>query len=65
MGGGVLGKLRFELRKEIYSFSLGGFWVRSDLDSGNNFNFGRGGVFWNQILGQGCSGEFGQKFLET
>ena len=32
-----------------------------------NFNFrGRGrGVFWNQIPQQGCSGEFGQKFLEA
>ena len=52
------------------------FWVRSDLDSGKNFISG-GGVFWNQIPGggrglfwnqipeQGCSGEFGQKFLET
>ena len=41
------------------------FWVRSDLDSGNNFNFLGGGVFWNQIPKQGCSGEFGQKFLEA
>ena len=32
------------------------FWVRSDLDSGNNFNFRGGGVFWNQIPEQGCSG---------
>ena len=30
-----------------------------------NFNFQGGGVFWNQIPEQGCSGEFGQKFLET
>ena len=24
-----------------------------------------GGVFWNQIPEQGCSGEFGQNFLEA
>ena len=56
--GGVLGKLRFELRKESQSFSFSGggrvFWVRSDLDSRNNFNVqggvlepnSRTGVFW-------------------
>ena len=40
------------------------FWVRPDLDSEGKVNWG-GGVFWNQIPEQGCSGEFGQKFLET
>ena len=39
------------------------FWVRSALDSRNNFIFGGGGI-WNQIPEQG-SGEFGQKFLEA
>ena len=30
------------------------------------FQFSRGrGVFWNQIPEQGCSEQFGQKFLET
>ena len=51
--GGVLGKLHF----------LGGvFWVRLDLDSGNNFNFQWGwgvgfslqnirtGVFWRNLI---------------
>ena len=45
-----------------FIFGGGVFWVRSDLDSGKNF-IGR--VFWNQIPEQWCSGEFGQKFLET
>ena len=50
--------------KKVRVFHWGGvFWVRSDLDSGNNFNFG--GVFWTQILEQGCSSQFGQKFLEA
>ena len=53
----------------VYHFRGGGivFWVRSDLDSRNNFNFlvGGGRCFWNQIPEQGCSGEFGQKFLEA
>ena len=43
------------------------FWVSSDLTSGKkvkNFSLG-GGVFWNQILEQGCSRELGQKFLEA
>ena len=86
-------------KKEFFIFGGGGvFWVRLDLDSGNNFNFW-GGVFWNQIPeqgrgvfwvrldldsgnnfnflgrgvlepnsrtgGGGCSGEFGQNFLEA
>ena len=54
-GGGVLGKLRSELRKErSFSFSGGGgggvFWVSSDLNSGKKvrvFHCREGGVvFW-------------------
>ena len=42
------------------------FWVRLDLDSGNNFNFlGRGVLEPNSRTGGGCSGEFGQNFLEA
>ena len=54
--------------KKVRGFSFsgsGGFWVCLDLDSGNDFNFLGGDVFWNQILEQGCSREFGQKFLEA
>ena len=29
------------------------------------FKLGEGEGFWNQIPEQGCSGEFGQKFLEA
>ena len=60
--GGVLGKLRCELRKERFFIFRGGgvFWVRPHLDSGNNFNLG--GVFWNQIPEQGCFGEIWSKF---
>ena len=50
----VLGKLRSDSGKKVR--------VRPDLDSGNNFNLGGGGVFWNQIPEQGCSGEFWSKF---
>ena len=53
-GGGVLGKLRSELRKESWSFSFSGrgvFWVSSDLNSGKkvrvfHFQGGGRGVFW-------------------
>ena len=49
-GGGVLGELRFELRRKSWSFHFGGvFWVSSDLNSGKkvrNFHFLGGGVFW-------------------
>ena len=45
----------------VFHFQWGVFWVRSDLDSENNFNFGGGGVLWNQILEQGCSTEIWSK----
>ena len=49
----VLGKLRFELKKESYSFSFSGegwgvFWVSSDLNSGKKVCF--------SFSGEGCSG---------
>ena len=45
-GGGIL-KSNTQSSKICLNFNLGG---------------GGGGVFWNQIPEQGCSGEFGQKF---
>ena len=50
--------------KNFISGGGGVLWVRSDLDSGKNFISWRG-VFWKEIPEQGCSGEFGQKFLEN
>ena len=50
--------------KNFISGGVGVLWVRSYLDSGKNF-ISWGGSFWNQIPEQGCSGEFGQKFLEN
>ena len=50
-------------KKVSFSFLGGVFWVRPDLDSGNNFNFpgGRGGVLC-KIPEQGCFGEIWSKF---
>ena len=53
-GGGVLGKVRF-----------GGVLGKVRLGLWEEFHVRGGGVFWNQVPEQGCSGEFGQKFLET
>ena len=67
-GGGVLCKLRSELRKESYSFSFGGvFCVSSDLNSGKKvrvFHFGKG-VFCAKSHNRGVLGKFGQNFLEA
>ena len=66
--GGILGKLRFELRKESYSFSFsgeGGVLGKVRLGLWEQFQFCFWGGVWNQILEQGCSREFGKKFLEA
>ena len=45
--------------------SGGGVLGKVRLGLWEEFHFLGEGVFWNQIPEQGCSGEFGQKFLET
>ena len=54
-GGGVVGvssDLNSGKKVRVFHFQRGVFWVRPDLDSGNNFNLGGGepnsrtGVFW-------------------
>ena len=62
-GGRVFwGRSDLESRKKVRVLNFGGvFWVRSDLDSGKN----GGGVLEPNPRTPGCSGEFGQKFLEA
>ena len=40
------------------------FWVRPDLDSGNNFNLG-GGCSRTKFQNRGVLEKFGQNFLEA
>ena len=55
-----------ESRKKVRVFNLGGvFWVRSDLGLWEEFHFGGGGGVLEPNPRTGCSGEFGQKFLEA
>ena len=61
----------FWVRSDLDSgknFISGGVLDKVGLGLWEEFHFW-GGVgeegFWNQIPEQGCSGEFGQKFLET
>ena len=49
----------------VVMFLGGGGALESQNPKCQDLPGGGGGVFWNHVPEQGCSGQFGQKFLEA